>query len=186
MIGVTITNEKLFYIKNMICVIFSVCDAWTMWCVHISPWICYLWGLHISLFLVCFFLSFFLVLYQSLVHPLTRVVVDHILKALESEAGGDVVPAVVQSEDTIVLYDHVLHWQWVHTWGWENTQTLNNISFEVRFQICLSHTCRFKKSPNSNHSCKLKSMSCSLCWVRVLTSLPRALPHQKGAHSVPR
>lgn len=39
---------------------------------------------------------------------LTGVVVDHVLEALEGEAGGDVVPAVVQSEDAIVLYDPVL------------------------------------------------------------------------------
>lgn len=39
----------------------------------------------------------------------TRVVVNHVFKALEGQTGGDVVPAVVQSEDTVVLYDPVLH-----------------------------------------------------------------------------
>lgn len=49
------------------------------------------------------------------VRALTRVVVDHIFEALKSEPRGDVVPAVVQSEDTIVLYDPVLHRQRIHT-----------------------------------------------------------------------
>lgn len=39
----------------------------------------------------------------------TRVVVNHVFKALEGETRGDVVPAVVQSVDTVVLYDPVLH-----------------------------------------------------------------------------
>lgn len=41
----------------------------------------------------------------------TRVMVDHIFKALEGELGGDVVPAVVQPEDPIVLYLPVPHRQ---------------------------------------------------------------------------
>lgn len=45
----------------------------------------------------------------SFVQSPTRVVTDHVLKALESEARGDVVPAVVESVDTVVLYDPVLH-----------------------------------------------------------------------------
>lgn len=49
------------------------------------------------------------------VHPPTRVVVDHVLQALEGEAGGDVVPAVVQPVDPVVLYTPVLHRQRVHT-----------------------------------------------------------------------
>lgn len=39
----------------------------------------------------------------------TRVVVNHVFKALEGETGGDVVPAVVQSVDAVVLYDPVLY-----------------------------------------------------------------------------
>lgn len=35
--------------------------------------------------------------------------IDHIFKTLESELRGDVVPAVVQSEDLIVLHYSVLH-----------------------------------------------------------------------------
>lgn len=47
--------------------------------------------------------------------PPTGVVVDHVLEALEGEAGGDVVPAVVHSEDAIVLYDPVLHGEGIQT-----------------------------------------------------------------------
>lgn len=54
-----------------------------------------------------------------LVYSLTRVVINHIFKALESEARGDVVPAVVQSVDTVVLYNHVLHWQRIQTWRYD-------------------------------------------------------------------
>lgn len=36
---------------------------------------------------------------------------NHVLQALEGEAGGDVVPAVVQSVDSVVLYGPVLHRQ---------------------------------------------------------------------------
>lgn len=50
-----------------------------------------------------------LVFLFSDVCTLTGVVVDHIFKALESESRGDIVPAVVQSEDAIVLYAPVLH-----------------------------------------------------------------------------
>lgn len=42
---------------------------------------------------------------------LTRVVVDHVLQALEGKAGGDVVPAVGHAEDLIVLYVSVPHGQ---------------------------------------------------------------------------
>ena len=49
------------------------------------------------------------------VRPPTTVVVDQILEALEREARGDVVPAVVQSEDTIVLYHPVLHGERIQT-----------------------------------------------------------------------
>lgn len=45
----------------------------------------------------------------------TGVVADQVLKALEGEARGDVVPAVVQSVDTVVLYDPVLHRQRIRT-----------------------------------------------------------------------
>lgn len=51
----------------------------------------------------------------SFVQSPTRVVTDHVFKALESEARGDVVPAVVESVDTVVLYDPVLHWQRIQT-----------------------------------------------------------------------
>lgn len=47
--------------------------------------------------------------------PPTRVVVDHVLQALEGEAGGDVVPAVVQPGDAVVLHAAVLHRQRIHT-----------------------------------------------------------------------
>lgn len=43
--------------------------------------------------------------------PPTRVVVNQVLQALEGEAGGDVVPAVVQSVDSVVLHTPVLHRQ---------------------------------------------------------------------------
>lgn len=44
---------------------------------------------------------------SSFVHSPTGVVADHVFEALESEARGDVVPAVVESVDTVVLYDPV-------------------------------------------------------------------------------
>lgn len=37
--------------------------------------------------------------------------VNQVLQALEGEAGGDVVPAVVQSVDSVVLHAPVLHRQ---------------------------------------------------------------------------
>lgn len=42
-------------------------------------------------------------------HLPTRIMIDHIFKALEGETWGDVVPAVVKSEDAIVLYAPVPH-----------------------------------------------------------------------------
>lgn len=59
---------------------------------------------------------------QRLARSPTGVVADQVFKALEGEARGDVVPAVVQSVDTVVLYVPVLHRQRIRTWG-HNTHT---------------------------------------------------------------
>lgn len=66
------------------------------------------------------------------VHPPTTVVVDHVFKALESEPRRDVVPAVVQSEDTIVLYNPVLHGERIQTCVYNTKHALKTEIFPSR------------------------------------------------------
>lgn len=80
------------------------------------------------------------------VRPPTRIMTDHIFKTLESELRCDVVPAVVQSEDSIVLHCPVLHWERIQTWG-NHTVFVNN------------HTYGKEKWGKAS-----RNLHCVLCW----------------------
>lgn len=116
------TDKAHFYIKNLI----IYCQCSNVFGFAYRD-VCFLF--------VCFYIDVFLThrSYHVLrikvcVNLPTRVVVNHIFKALESEARRDVVPTVVQSEDTIVLYDPVLHWERIQTWGCNTHRTIIKLS----------------------------------------------------------
>lgn len=129
-----ITNTSILRTWNCIFVHLSVCGFWSslvLICVCVCPytwWVCllsHMWtkGLWES---------------NIFTYLLTRIMIDHIFKALESETWGDVVPAVVKSEDTIVLYTPVPHWERIQTWGCDTHRMLwrqafnNDINLETR------------------------------------------------------
>lgn len=99
--------------------------------------------------------------------PPTTVVVDHVLQALEGEAGGDVVPAVVQPVDPVVLHTPVLHRQRVHTCGQR-------------------HRGSSQRRPTFNGVADASGAPPErlLGAAALLTSLSAALSHHEGAHSV--
>lgn len=107
--------------------------------------------------------------------------VNHVFQALEGEAGGDVVPAVVQSVDSVVLYAPVFHRQRVHACR-RDTDFILPLPPSVSI-IDLSGTHGRLHHPHGRktHFGTREGGGSSA----VLTSLSGALSHQEGADSVP-